>query len=177
MGRWGQRSCHDIFKMEINLDTHNSFSQNSYTGWLDGERRWESSSNGPESLQGVALRFHIKVTVSRQATNPEKGSFPLNEVLERTLWDLSRFFWYHSWDAPVMQLWEKLYNNSFNLLWANHTDSIPHPGLSKATEQPRNANKRYWDCECSVSQPIFLGQNVLRAIWEEFWPCLRKGSS
>ena len=28
------------------------------------------------NLSGVALRFHIKVTVSRQATNPEKGSFP-----------------------------------------------------------------------------------------------------
>lgn len=28
------------------------------------------------SLSGVAFRIHIKVTVPRQATNPEKGSFP-----------------------------------------------------------------------------------------------------
>lgn len=142
---------------EINLGTHNSFSQNSYTGWLDGERRWESSSNGPESLRS-STPIPYQSYCLQAGHQPREGEFPLNEVLERTPWDLSRFFWYHSWDAPVMQLWEKLHNNSFNLLWANHTDSIPHPGLSKATERPRNANKRYWDCECSVSQPIFLGQ-------------------
>lgn len=35
------------------------------------------------NLSGVALRFHIKVTVSRQASQ-KRREFPLNEVLERT---------------------------------------------------------------------------------------------
>lgn len=82
------------------------------------------------SLSGVAFQCHIKITVPKQATNPEKGSFPwvrgsfpwvgFQKELPKTShgsFDIAAEMLHsrNSGSYELFFLWGKQLNNPFNL--------------------------------------------------------------
>lgn len=122
------------------------------------------------SLSGVAFQCHIKITVPKQATNPEKGSFPW---VRESWWGsrkssprplmvllISQLRCYSHATLAVMNYFSSGENNLITHLIC-HEPVTPrgwHFQACQKLQSDLEIQTKDRDCGRNVGQPIFLGQ-------------------